>query len=72
MDMNKPPRGLVTPMPPAQHAIPAEEPADDGERGLPPVLGPADSMRPSAPNPMSIVAPSGAEPLLATLLHWRR
>lgn len=36
-----------------------------------PVIGPADSSGPSAPNPMSVIGPGTATPSLASRLNWR-
>ncbi len=72
MDFSKAPRGPVTPAPPAKHAMP-EDDTDPSEEMFvwKPVLGPADGMRPSTPNPMTVEAPGiDANTALAAKLHW--
>lgn len=71
MEFSKPPRGLVTPFFSKKKTDPLYD-FDPNEMWVwQPVLGPADSSGPSAPNPMSPSNPDPMPSLLASTLHWR-
>jgi len=72
LDFNKPLQGPVTPMAPAKHAIPADEPETGADWLITDiVIGPAERSGPATPDPMSVVAPSDVGLSLAARLCWR-
>ena len=70
MDFSKPTRGLVTPYFRAKKENSSDEFDPNEMYVFQPVLGPADSSGPSAPNPMSPSQPDPMPSLLAFTLNW--
>ena len=71
MDFSKSRHGLVTPFFRAKKENPADEFDPNEMFVFQPVLGPADSSSPSAPNPMSPAQSDPMPSLLASTLNWR-
>jgi len=71
MDFNKPSNGLVTPFFSKKKAGPLDAFDPNDMWVWQPVLGPADSGGPSAPNPMSPSNPDPMPSLLASQLCWK-
>ncbi len=75
MDFSKPPHGLMTPMSPPKHALPAEDDAPAGSDWdmEQMTIGPAKNFRPGSPNPMEVQAPGidTGTSLLAEQLNWQ-
>ena len=70
MDFRKSRHGLVTPYFRTKKENPADEFDPNEMFVFQPVLGPADSSGPSAPNPMSPSQPDPMPSLLAFTLNW--